>query len=211
MALNSNALVPLATAKTFLGISGTSFDTEIERLINVCSQSIERICMRTLVNAQHTEYHHGGRTSHLQLREWPITGGPSANSKPQVFIDDSSNFTADTEVDDSNIFIDEMATSIVYKDGIWPRGTRNIKVIYDAGLGVGGAAAAMPSDLEDACLQYVRWQYQANNDRRHGIDQKTKNNETVRFTQGIPPFIMALIGPHVRTEFPVSTAPVRNH
>jgi hypothetical protein len=211
MALNSNALVTLAKAKSFLGITNTSQDTEIERLINVASQSIERVCRRVLVNATHTEYHDGRRTNMLQPREWPVTGGASANGKPEVFLDNGDgDFPASTALDDANYWVHEMNTQIVRTDGNWPLGQRNIKIIYDAGYGVGGDSASMPSDLEDACLQYVGWMYRMNNDRRLGVDLKTKLGETVKFTQGIPDFIDELIEPYRRQEFPVSPIPVRN-
>jgi len=211
MALNSNALVTLANAKTFLGITDGSFDTEIERLINSASQSIERITTRILVNATHTEFHDGRRTNLIQPRQWPITGGASPNGKPEIFLDDGTgDFPAATALDDSEYFVHELDTQIVKINGNWPLGYRNIKIIYTAGYGVGGDSAAMPSDLEDACLQYVGWMYRMNNDRRLGLDSKTKLGETVRFTQGIPDFIELLVEPYKRQEFPMSSVPVRN-
>lgn len=211
MALNSNALVTLAKAKTFLSINDTTYDTEVERLINVASQSIERVTKRVLVNATHTEYHDGRRTNTLQPRQWPVTGGASPNGKPEVFLDDGTgNFPIATTLDDSNYFLHELDTTLIRINANWPLGYRNIKIIYTAGYGVGGDSASMPSDLEDACLQYVAWMFRMNNDRRLGIDSKTKLGETVRFTQGIPEFIEDLVEPYKRQEFPVSTVPVRN-
>lgn len=212
MALNSNALVTLATAKGFLSIADNSIDAEIERLINTTSQSIERITARILVNATHTEYHNGRRTNLLQTRQWPITGGPSTNGKPQIFFDDdgSGEFTAITEVDDSEYWVHEMQTQIIRRNGNWPKGYRNIKIIYTAGYGVGGDSASMPSDLENACLQYIAWEFRQNNDRRIGVDTKTKLGETVRYTQGVPQFIRELLDPFIRHEFSGMQVPVRN-
>lgn len=211
MALNANALVTLAKAKDFLGITTADKDTEIERLINTASQSIERVTKRILVNATHTEYHDGRRTNMLQPRQWPITGGASVNGKPQVYFDDGTgSFPASTEVDDSEYWVHEMSTQIIRQNGNWPLGRRNIKLVYTAGYGVGGDTASMPSDLENACLQYVAWEYRQNNDRRLGVDSKSKLGETVRYTQGIPEFILELIEPYMRQEFPVAPVPVRN-
>lgn len=212
MALNSNALATLAIAKTFLGIGDNTFDTEIERLINVSSQSIERVTRRILVNATHTEFHDGRRTNLLQPRQWPITGGASSpNNKPEIFLDDGTGtFPSSTALDDTDYFTHEMDTQIIRIASNWPLGRRNIKLIYDAGEGVGGTNAAMPSDLEDATLQYVAWMFRMNNDRRLGVDAKTKLGETVRYTAGMPDFIELLIEPYMRQEFPVSSVPVRN-
>jgi hypothetical protein len=211
MALNSNALVTLAKAKTFLSITDASYDTEVERLINVASQSIERVANRILVNATHTEFHDGRRTNTLQPRQWPITGGASPNGKPEIFLDDNTGtFPVSTVLDDAAYFVHELSTSIIRINGNWPLGYRNIKLIYTSGYGVGGDSASMPSDLEDACLQYVGWMFRMNNDRRIGIDSKTKLGETVRFTQGIPEFIEDHISPYKRQEFPMTSVPVRN-
>ena len=211
MALNSNALVTLATTKGFLGISDASLDSEVERLINTASQSIERITSRILVNATHTEYHNGRRSNMIQTRQWPITGGPSTNSKPQIFFDDDGTGSfSGSEVDDSEYWVHEMQTQIIRRTGNWPKGYRNIKVVYTAGYGAGGDSASMPSDLENACLQFVAWEFRQNNDRRIGVDTKTKLGETVRYTQGVPQFIMELIHPFIRQEFSNTQVPVRN-
>lgn len=208
MALNSNALVTLVATKSFLGVTVVDYDTEIERLINVASQSIENVTRRVLVTATHTEYHDGRRTNLIQPREWPITGGASTNGKPQVFLDDGTgDFPSTTELEDSAYWVHEMQTQIIRQSANWPLGRRNIKLIYDSGYGVAGT---MPSDIEDACLQYVAYMYRLNNDRRLGVDTKTKLGETVRYTQGLPKFILLLIEPYVRQEFPVSSVPVRN-
>jgi hypothetical protein len=208
MAINSNALATLADAKSFLGITGITYDTEIERLINVSSQNIERECRRVLVTETHTEYHDGRRSNLLQPRNWPITGGGSTNGKPEVFFDDGTgSFPASTAIEDSEYWSHELDTQLLRVGANWPLGIRNIKIVYISGLGVAGT---MPSDLEDACMQYVGWLYRINNDRRLGVDSKTKLGETVRYTQGVPQFIMDLIQPYMKQEFPVSTHPVRN-
>ena len=210
MALNANALVTLANMKSFLGITDAASDTEITRLINVASQSIERVTLRVLVNSTHTEYLDGRRTNLLQTRQWPITGGASPNGKPEIYLDDGNgDFPISTLLDDTTYWVHEMGTQIIRRVN-WPLGYRNIKIVYTSGYGVGGASAAMPSDLEDAAMQYVGWLYRMNNDRRLGVDTKTKLGETVRYTQGIPEFIQNLIEPYVRQEFPVSNVPVRN-
>lgn len=209
MALNSNALVTLAKANSFLGTSGV--DTEIERLINVASQTIAKYCKRVLVNTDHTEYHDGRRTHVLQVREWPINGGPGGAGKPDVFVDANSEFAADTELDADEIYVHEKGTLIYLRQGTFQKGTRNIKVVYQAGLGVGGDSASMPADLENACLDFVSWKYRQNADRRLGIEQKSKLGETVTYELGIPKFIRDQIEPYVRQEFPVSNQLVRNY
>jgi uncharacterized phiE125 gp8 family phage protein len=209
MALNSNALVSLATVKTFLNISDTSFDTELERLINTASESIARRTRRVLITTTHTEYHDGRRTNRILLREYPITGGPAdGNTKPQVFLDSGSDFPASSELDTEHVRVSDEDNMILKLNGTFPLGTKNIKVIYEAGVGTLGS---LPSDLENACIEYVSWMFNRNNDRRIGIETKSKLGETITFIQGIPKFIDDLLQPYLRSEFPVSNIPVINY
>jgi hypothetical protein len=209
MALNANALTLLATAKDHLDIlvSDTSQNTRIERMINTASQFIARYCRRTLVTATHTEYIDGRGGNRIMLKEWPITGGPAAGgTKPAVYIDSDSVFGAGTEVDTGSYYVANGITLIRVGEGgmIWPKGYRNIKVIYTAGYGVAGT---MPSDLEQACLDYVMWLFDMRNDRRIGRATKSKSGETVSFVNNLPEHIAEILEPYVKYELPVE-APV---
>jgi len=144
----------------------------------------------------------------LLLREWPITGGPATGNKPEVSLDQDSIFAAASVLDVGEYAIADEDTIIVRLGALWPLGTRNIKVVYEAGVGTLGTD--IPSDLENACIEFVGWMYKRNNDRRIGIESKTKGGETVRFIQGIPAFIDIQLEPYMRSEFPVTNAPVLN-
>ena len=217
MALNANALTLLATAKDHLDISDTSQDSRIERMINTASEFIARYCKRTLVTGTYTEYIDGRASNRLMLKEYPITGGPVTNtagdSTPQVWIDNSSVFGATSELDPDSYFIAN-GISLVRVGGtnalssgiIWPKGYRNIKVVYNAGLGT-ATAGDLPSDLEQACLDYVMWLYDMRSDRRIGRNSKNKSGESVVFQSTLPPHIAELLEPYVKIELPVE-APV---
>jgi len=205
MALNTNALTLLATAKDHLDIpvADLTEDSKVERLINTASQFIENFCKRKLVNATYTQYIDGRASNRILLKEWPVTGGASTNGKPEVFIDNSSIFGAGSEIDDveydvaSNIEIVRIGCARG-NGSIWPKGQRNIKVIYDAGLGTTGT---MPSDIEQACLDYVLWLYDMGSDRRVGRNTKTKGDESVSFETRLPPHIELILEPYVRSDF----------
>lgn len=219
MALNANALTLLATAKDNMDIevSDTTQDTRVERMINVASEFIAKYCNRVLVTGTYTEYIDGRSSNRIMLKQYPITGGPETfdgNPHPAVYLDNGGDFDAESQLDANSYFVANgislirkgCGTNSVSSGVIWPKGYRNIKVIYDAGLGtaVGGD---LPSDLEQACLDYVLWLYDMRSDRRIGRNSKNKSGESVTFQTSLPPSIAELLEPYVKVELPVE-APV---
>ena len=211
MSLKSNALCLLVTLKDHLDIpaSDTSLDSKLERVINVASQFIENYCGRVLVDASYDEFHDGRAGNRLLLKQWPITGGAAASgTKPEVFVDESGAFGSGTEVDPDTYWV---ANDIeLIGTTVWPKGYRNIKVTYLAGLGTINTVAetnTLPSDLEQACLDYAEFIHTMNTDRRIGRSSKSKGDESVSFITDIPPHVTLILDKYIRHEFP-SDAPV---
>ena len=201
MALKANALTDLATAKTHLEIPGadTTQDAKVERFINTASDFFEQYTGRKFITQTHTEYQDGRSTNRIMLRHWPITGGPAdGNTKPELSIDSKSVFDATSIVDPDNYFVDSESTFELVLVGCsssgstFPRGTRNIKVVYEAGYGTVGAGD-LPSDLVNACLDYVLWLYDRQNDRRIGRTNKSKGDENVSYEVSIPKSILDVL------------------
>jgi hypothetical protein len=211
MALKSNALCLLSTFKEHAGYPAneTQLDSRFERYINQASQFIENYCGRILVNASYDEYHDGRASNRLLLKQWPITGGPALNGqKPSIWIDQDGNFANESIVDPATYWV---ANEIeIVRNGFWPKGYRNIKISYNAGLGAVNTVAdtsSLPSDLELACLDYALWIYECNTDRRIGRNSKSKRDESVSFITDLPPHIAMILDKYVRHEFS-SDAPV---
>lgn len=190
MALNTNALTTLAMMKTYLGIgvSDTSQDTLIEYFINVTSDAIERYTQRKLKQVSITEYQDGRNQDRLLLKEWPA-------SKPSAVYSDS-NWTFDsTTLIDSASYDVTNETDLVLNSGVFPKGKRNIKVVYTAGY------STIPSALEHACILFTENIYMARSDRRNGVNSKSKSGENVTFLDGMTAQIQQLLEPFVRTDF----------
>lgn len=208
MALNANALTLLATQKEHLEIPAldTTFDTKLERLINVASSYFEKYTRRKLVTDTYTDFVDGRASNRIMLKQWPIQSITSVN------IDNSSIFGANTLIDASEYFIEENF-GLVRVGGIegsfgslWTKGTRNIKVVYVAGLGT-AAGGDLPPELEQACLDYVMWLDDMNTDRRIGRQTKSKGDESVSYVQDIPAHIALILDGYYREEF-TTEAPV---
>jgi hypothetical protein len=212
MPLNANALVTRATASTFLGITDGDdavVDAETERLINTASEIIAKRTQRILYTKTHTQYLDGSRTNRIILKQWPITGGPADGAtKPEVFLDSKSLFAVGTELDVTKYHADS-DIMIVLVCGLFSKGTRNIKVVYEAGLG-NHALDNFPSDLENVCLEFVQYLNQKHHDRRLGLQTKGKSGESVTYELGMPEYIDALLEPFKRHDFVASNAPVTN-
>jgi hypothetical protein len=212
MALNDNALVIRAVASNYLGITDGAdavLDAETERLINSASEIFAKRTKRILYKKTHTDYFDGSRTNRILLKQWPVTGGPAdGNTKPEIFLDSKSLFPVGSEVDVSDYYVhNDIMIALI--SGKFYKGTRNIKVVYEAGLG-NHAAGDIPSDLQEACLQFVQYLNQKHHDRRLGIASKGKSSENVTYELGIPMHIDELLQPYMRSEFDATNAPVDN-
>ena len=207
MALKANALTDLATAKEHLEIPVLLItqDTVVERLINTASDYFERYTNRKLITQTHIEYHDGRASNRLLLRQYPITGGPAAGAtKPELFIDNSSVFASGTEVATSDYFVSGDSELLLIGGDTtgsrFPKGVRNIKVVYEAGLGT-VLGADLPDELVDACLDYVLWKYERQNDRRIGKTNKSKGDENVSYEVGVPQSILDVLDPITKFDF----------
>ena len=206
MALNSNALVTVANAKTHLDIpiSDVSQDAKIEMLINMASERIEQYLDRKLIYQQHTERMDGRSADRVILKNYP------AEKPTQLYDDPAWDFL--TAID-STAYDIESAGIVVLRSGKFQRANLNIKVVYNAGyksIVSPGAGPVLPADLQYACLLFIEWMYQMRADRRLGVQGKAKQNENIRFSQGIPPEVVEILEPHRRLEAPLSSSPIGN-
>lgn len=192
VSLNANALVTLALAKAELDIPTltTSEDDRVTGFINTASQNIESICTRKFIQTTYTHFFDGSGTSYLKAYEFPIISVTSAN------LDDTRAFAGGTAIDPTTV-INLRDVIFARADGGFWHAYRpmNIKVVYVAGFDT----AAIPSDLQQACLELVKVLYYTRNDRRTGLATKTKLGENVSFvTDKLPPMVEQLIHPHRR-------------
>jgi hypothetical protein len=201
MALNSNALTTLNTAKTYLKIplAETSKDVLVELWINAASQAIESECDRKLKAQAITEHHHGRKGNFALLREFPI------NSVTEVRIDQRAEFVdASTLVAANEYQIADNANCIVFINRTVPLGYNNLKITYNAGY------STVPSDLELACLSLVFWYDRLRTADDIGKTTKSKGDESFSMSQEMPKDVRDTINRYKRVEIPGISAPVKN-
>ena len=100
MALLSHALTTVDRQKDFQGITGSSEDTILERLINAATDWIEKECgeRRFKQTAYTQELYDGSGTTRLLTRQWPISSTETFTLERRDTIQNRNNWTAeDTE------------------------------------------------------------------------------------------------------------------
>jgi hypothetical protein len=197
--LSPYALTTLETAKEHLGIPAltTTFDDRIKRFINAATDKIETYCDRMF--KQRTgivEYQDGFANNRLLLDQWP------ALKPSELWIDPTGLFTNPIyTIDPAFYALDRSARGegigVVLLSGlVFRRGTRNIKMVYDAGF------TTIPAGLEDCCLWTMEYLYDMQNDKRIGISQKGKNQENTTFRNDLPVLVKETLAAYKRAEWP---------
>ncbi len=95
MSLDSNALVTLAEAKTYLGISGSDDDSLLNSLINNSSTAIESYCDRNFIAQNYSEFYNGLGQRKLRLRNFPVTSIQRLATGSKLALTVSSTDTTD--------------------------------------------------------------------------------------------------------------------
>ena len=199
MALNSNALTTLAMAKLYLKIptGETSMDSIVELFVNAASQMIEAETDRKLKAQSITEVHHGRDSNIIMLNEWPV------NSITSVSIG-SGQSDPPTLLDPSEYAIGDEGNSVILLSMRFPRGYNNVNVTYNGGY------AAIPSDLEHACLWMVFYYRMMRESGDIGRTAKGKGDESISILQEAPADVKNAIARYRRLEVPNIGLPMSN-
>ena len=189
MALKENALTTVAEVKAELGLTGTEFDTYLERQINVVSEKIANYCNRNFGKADYTDQQYKGNdTLYLLLNEYPIL------EVSRLKIDDYEQ-----DITDLQVFSEE--GKIYLPKGFWKSGLvggvskyntndieYNIEVTYEAGyvLPMDDGTPdnrTLPYDLEQACIDEVVHAYENKGTSRQleswSLDKASKKFSTI--------------------------------
>ena len=213
MALDANAMLLLTQAKSHLGISGSSEDSRIEELIGEASTWIESWCKRKLSTQTITEFQDGRAMNRILTREYPITGGPASGNKPEIYEDNDWAFGSTTKIDLDEYEVSEDGLSITLKSGHFLKGYRNIKIIYESGIGLvttGSSTNTFPRDIQLACKKLVEWLDLHRTNRRIGQRSKAKGGESVSYELDMPMIVQRLLEMYVREEFNAGNVSIRN-
>lgn len=195
MTLNANALTSLANVKVQLGISVTTEDAFLERLINVASQQIERHCNRKFKSTAYTESFDGPMGNQIVLPQYPVTAIAG------VWVDSTRVFASESQLDATDISDadQDLSRGLLRRvTGLFPKGVRNIKVTFTAGY---SSIEAQAPDLEYACILLVEMAYRSRSDRRIGRRSISRGEESVSYLTEWPIEVIGLLDAYRREFF----------
>lgn len=204
--LDTYAITSLAKVKLHLDIqtTDTTQDEILTRFINAATYRIEGFIDRKILTRSFTEYQDGRGESRILLAQWPA-------AKPsQLWIDQASQFTTagdQLDVADYDLDVASNGEGIgvqLLRGRFFRSGRRNIKIVYNAGY------AVTPPDIEDAAIWTVEYLYSMRSDRRIGVSQKGKNQETTTFNKDLPDFVVGVLEGYRRLEFSTGVVSVEN-
>jgi len=179
--IQSHALITLAEYVAIAADPNADSD-RTTTIINYISKSIAKYCNRDLISTEHTEYYDGHNEEFLHLNNWPILDSDDSVSDPVVTIDANYDGTFQaTSTFGMTVQWESTKTMgalyLKYRER-WPRGTRNIKVVYTAGY---ANTAAVPENLKNACAEIVAVSKKKFEHNMHGVQSISTMSDTTTF------------------------------
>lgn len=167
----SYALTTLARTKTFLQVSGTTYDDVITMIINSVSEECERYCGTYLSKRETvTEYYDSEGGYKLFLDNIPTSEGAIST----LHDDTDREFEDDDLVDSDDYVVDYEKGIIIREDEEFAVGNQSIKVVWTK-LGY----TTIPKPLEMACWIWCAYVFDKYTEKRWGKKSVSSAGETV--------------------------------
>ena len=157
--------------KSYLGLTGTTYDDVIDLLIPAASEAIENSCGRRFGQESYTEYRDGNGHTRLVLAHRPVS------SISGIWDDLNRNFSDDFLVDSDDYVLDSDQGIVLLLSGTFADGVRNVKVTYTAG------ESSVPTDVAQACIMLVAAWFHRGREAADGLNGRTVAEVSQRFAQ----------------------------
>lgn len=135
-------LASLAQFKVYASISGSAQDAKINALLAAASDIVRRLCDADFTSVARTEYH-SGRDNFLKTY---VTLG----SRPVESLDTISIRCGHDDYVDSDVTCYDLNPDRGTLHGRFPRGIRNVKVVYTGGY------AVVPDSVQQATMMIAK-------------------------------------------------------
>ena len=197
------ALATLAQVKTHIGITGTTDDAKISRILAGVEHAIARECRRVvgevngLVEAAWTERLTAiGAT--ILLSAYPVIG--------TITVKESSDYdfdAAETLVEDTDYLVDRHSGIVTRLGCNWIADRLGVRVAYTGGYEAAGANhvsghQAMPADLTSAAILQTVFEYKRAGQEGIASMAAGGGNVTMYQPEGLLPGVRKLIAPFRR-------------
>jgi len=187
MAASTN-LATLEYVKSYLGLTGSDYDSLLTSLVAAASQAIEEYCRREFNSAERTEYHDGRGAASLLLNQWPVSDIAS------IYDDLNRDFTSGTVVDSDDYTFEPKSGRVRLLQGRFQDGVRNVKVTYTAGY------ENVPDDVAQACALLAAAWFNKGRQGGDGLADETLGDYRATYdAEPWPAAIYALLAPYRQT------------
>jgi len=157
-------------------------DNLLAALITAASAFILDYLSRDIVTAAYTEYRDGPGGHALSMKNYPVTAVSA------VEINGVAIPVASDQVSFGYLFDDRQ---VILRGYTFTRGRQNVKVTYTAGY------AAVPADLEQACLELVAYKYRGRD--WTGQSSKIIGGENITYVvKEMPDSVLGVLKGHAR-------------
>lgn len=183
----STLLTTRAALKLYLGIDAADSgqDDLLDALIAYASERIESHCRRKFASAAVTEYLDGTGISRLVLARRPVT------ALTGVYEDSDRDFGDDTEIDPDDLELYPETGLVAWTGGVFPRGTRNLKVEYTGGY------ATVPDDVAVACVKLAAAWYAHARSGADGLRRETLGDYSADYSgRELPANVEGALAPY---------------
>jgi hypothetical protein len=157
-------LTTLPAVKQWLGLTSTSDDALLTRMISAYSQHLQQWISRDLLSASYVEYYDGNGGNRLITPNYPVTAVSA------VYVDGVSIPAASGVTGAGYRFSPD---GIILNGYSFTRGMSNVQISYTAGF------AVVPPEIEQATIDLIGNHYREKD--RIGISSKNLSGETISF------------------------------
>jgi hypothetical protein len=180
-------LTEVARVKEYLGVTTSSDDDLIQRLIASASAFARTYVSRDLTKTDYDQWFNGNGQPRLMLPQFPVI------SVTTVEVDGRAVPQALTPISSGWLFDDNM---IYLRNFVFNRGFQNVHVVYTAGI-----EGPMPLDLEQAVIELVGEGLKKRT--RLGKQSESLNGQSITYTTKDLPDAIKLVFDQYQRVFPV--------
>ena len=142
-------IINLSDVKSFLGITKTTDDVVLYRIVQRADAYVKTECRRNFESAERTEYYDGTYENVINANEYPITAISTIHD------DTTRTFDSTTLVASTDYTFDATSGQIFFDGHFLSVGVRNVKIKYTGGY----TTATMPYDLKKAVINIASADY----------------------------------------------------
>lgn len=170
-------LTTLVNVKSWLGITSTTDDALLTRLITAESSYIQTWISRTIASTAYNETRSGSGTPIMVTAQYPII------SVSSLKINENTIPATTSALVPGYMFLNRTITLIGY---VFTNANMNVKIAYTAGY------ATTPPDIEQACIELVSIRYRERD--RIGASSKSIGGESISYiTDAFPDSVRVIL------------------